>query len=303
MICVYHGLGSYTYEKWYKEVFSPFEAGLHSGEVGGPEVGPAFAKVINTTILRGRNPEAEGGETVAVFMIVPNENGDPAAKGAREAIQKFFVDTGPGANPFWQEGRDAGWVGTDLTQLTYNLNFFRGANPKTGYPDDWKKGSGVGLYTVGLKIPYEEWVPQFTSPESDQLHDAAGIYSDIVGPQVKGSEFTSKYRGITVAHVHKNLKQAQAFADKFNAADSPPFDQIKDLDTDKLLEAHQAGDKWYIARCNQLEAVVVRHNPTMQPVLPAELDESLHNFREMDVVGALLPQPVSPEGINPAMVA
>ena len=229
MICVYHGLGSYTYEKWYKEVFSPFEAGLHSGEVGGPEVGPAFAKVINTTILRGRNPEAEGGETVAVFMIVPNENGDPAAKGAREAIQKFFVDTGPGANPFWQEGRDAGWVGTDLTQLTYNLNFFRGANPKTGYPDDWKKGSGVGLYTVGLKIPYEEWVPQFTSPESDQLHDAAGIYSDVVGPQVKGSEFTSKYRGITVAHVHKNLKQAQAFADKFNAADSPPFDQIKDL--------------------------------------------------------------------------
>ena len=81
------------------------------------------------------------------------------------------------------------------------------------------------------------------------------------------------------------------------------IDQIKDLDTDKLLEAHQAGDKWYIARCNQLEAVVVRHNPTMQPVLPAELDESLHNFREMDVVGALLPQPVSPEGINPAMVA
>jgi hypothetical protein len=49
-------------------------------------------------------------------MLVPNENGDPAAKGAREAIQKFFVDTGKGANPFWQEGRDAGWVGTDLTQ-------------------------------------------------------------------------------------------------------------------------------------------------------------------------------------------
>mgnify|MGYP000002673629 FL=1 len=115
-ICVFHGLGSYTYEKWYKEVFSPFEAGLHSGEVGGPVAGPAFAKVINLTILRGRNPEAAGGETVAVFMLVPNENGDPAAKGAREAIQKFFVDTGKGANPFWQEGRDAGWVGTDLTQ-------------------------------------------------------------------------------------------------------------------------------------------------------------------------------------------
>ena len=90
--------------------------GLHSGEVGGPAAGPAFAKVINLTILRGRTPEAVGGETVAVFMLVPNENGDPAAKGAREAIQKFFVDTGKGANPFWQEGRDAGWVGTDLTQ-------------------------------------------------------------------------------------------------------------------------------------------------------------------------------------------
>ena len=87
-ICVFHGLGSYTYEKWYKEVFSPFEAGLHSGEVGGPVAGPAFAKVINLTILRGRNPEAAGGETVAVFMLVPNENGDPAAKGAREDIQK-----------------------------------------------------------------------------------------------------------------------------------------------------------------------------------------------------------------------
>ena len=46
---------------------------------------PAFAKVINLTILRGRNPEAVGGETVAVFMLVPNENGDPAAKGARES--------------------------------------------------------------------------------------------------------------------------------------------------------------------------------------------------------------------------
>ena len=229
VVTVFHGLGSYTYEKWYKEVFSPFEAALHSGEAGGPEVGPAFAKVANLTVLRGRNPDAPGGETVAVQMFILNENADPAAKGALTVIQKFFVDTGPGANPFWQEGRDAGWVGTDLTQWSASTGFLRGANPKTGYPDDWKKGTGVGVYDFGLKIPYEEWVPQFTSPESDQLHDAAGIYSDIVGPQVKGSEFTFKYRGITVAHVHKNLKQAQAFADKFNAADSPPFDQIKDL--------------------------------------------------------------------------
>ena len=112
---------------------------------------------------------------------------------------------------------------------TYNLNFFRGANPKTGYPDDWKKGSGVGLYTFGLKMPYEEWVPLFTSPESDQLHDGAGIYSAIVGPEVTGSEFTSKYRAVTVAHCHKNLKQARAFNDRLIAADSPPFDQIKDI--------------------------------------------------------------------------
>ena len=72
------------------------------------------------------------------------------------------------------------------------------------------------------------------------------------------------------------------------------IDQIKDMDTEKLLEAHAAGDKWYIARCNPLEAVVVRHNPTTQLVLPAELDESAHNFREMAVVDAFLPVPLVP---------
>ena len=48
---------------------------------------------------------------------------------------------------------------------------------------------------------------------------------------------------------------------------------------------------------------MVRHNPTMQPVLPAELDESTHNFREMDLLGALMPRPVSPISINSAMAA
>ena len=129
---------------------------------------------------------------------------------------------------------------------THNLNFFRGANPKTGYPDDWKKGSGVGLYTFGLKMPYEEWVPLFTSPESDQLHDGAGIYSAIVGPEVKGSEFTSKYRAITVAHCHKNLKQARAFNDRLITADSPPFDQIKDiLDNTQSVVLEVVSDTFY----------------------------------------------------------
>ena len=129
---------------------------------------------------------------------------------------------------------------------TYNLNFFRGANPKTGYPDDWKKGSGVGLYTFGLKMPYEEWVPLFTSPESVQLHDGAGIYSAIVGPEVKGSEFTSKYRAVTVAHCHKTLNQARAFNDRVIAADSPPFDQIKDiLDNTQSVVLEVVSDTFY----------------------------------------------------------
>ena len=246
VVTVFHGLGSYTYEKWYKEVFSPFEAALHSGEAGGPEVGPAFAKVANLTVLRGRNPDAPGGETVAVQMFVLNENADPAAKGALTAIQKFFVDTGPGANPFWQEGRDAGWVGTDLTQWSASTGFLRGANPKTGYPDDWKKGTGVGVYDFGLKIPYEEWVPQFTSPESDQLHDAAGVFFSAVGPDEKGTEHQSKYRSVQVIHAHKNLKQAQAFLDRVIKADAPPFDQIKDiLDNPEAIALEVVSDTFF----------------------------------------------------------
>ena len=59
------------------------------------------------------------------------------------------------------------------------------------------------------------------------------------------------------------------------------IDQIKDMDAERLLAAHDEGDKWYVARCNAVEAVVVRHHASDLP--PPEMDEEIHNYRELDL--------------------
>ena len=66
------------------------------------------------------------------------------------------------------------------------------------------------------------------------------------------------------------------------------IDQIKDMDTERLREADRNGDRWYIARSNAVEAVLVRHNPSQQAP-PAELDESKATFRELPIVQSFMP--------------
>ena len=107
---------------------------------------------------------------------------------------------------------------------------FRGADPKTGFPPDAKKGQGLGVYAFGSKLDVrKDWIPAFTSPDSDKLHDANGVIVSAAGDITKGSDFASKYKGVQVYHFHKNFKQAKAFAAAFEAADAPPFDQISEI--------------------------------------------------------------------------
>ena len=60
------------------------------------------------------------------------------------------------------------------------------------------------------------------------------------------------------------------------------IDQLKDMDVEKLLQAHSEGDKWYLSRRNALEAIVVRHNQL--EAAPPDLDRNKTKVRELEVV-------------------
>merc|ERR1712216_673943 len=117
---VFHKTGTMGADDWYKNAFKPFlDGGLHSGEVGGPETGAAFKTVFNVSVLPGREAE---NETVAVAFVHPQASSD--------AIAKFFDDK----NPFWQQGREEGWLLGPITNFKTTPFLVRGPDPKTGYP-------------------------------------------------------------------------------------------------------------------------------------------------------------------------
>ena len=72
---------------------------LHTGELGGPKFGKAFATTFALGVLRGKE---KADERVGTYFVHPTSEA--------KAFQAFFTDTGPKANPFWQTGRDAGWL-------------------------------------------------------------------------------------------------------------------------------------------------------------------------------------------------
>ena len=214
----FHKTGTVGADEWYKTAFAPFLNGaLHSGEAGGHETGAAFKTVFNVVVMRGREAE---NETVAVIMVSPSES---AAK-----IVKFFDDK----NPFWQTGRDAGWLLGPITCYKTTPFLCRGPDPKTGFPPGFKKGNGAQLAVFGSKIAVQkDWVPAFTSADSDKLHDASGIFTSVAGSLETGkaSEFKSRFKSVAVVHGFGTYKQAQTFNAKFVAASEPPFDGISQI--------------------------------------------------------------------------
>ena len=72
------------------------------------------------------------------------------------------------------------------------------------------------------------------------------------------------------------------------------IDQVKDMTTEMLLEAHKNGDVWYIAKKNDLEAVVIRQAPAEMP--PPELSDS-SNCRVLPLVASFAPE----EATEPAV--
>lgn len=205
-------------------MFKPFlDGGLHSGEVGGPETGAAFKSVFNVTVMRGREAE---NETVCVVMVSPTETAD--------TIVEFF----DGTNLFWQIGRDDVWLVGPITSYKTTPFLVRSPDPKTGFPPEFKKGQGAQVAVFGSKSDIKsERVPAFTGPDTDVLHDGAGIFCSIAGNVgIKQSAFDSKFKSVDVFHGFRNFKQADAWNTNFVAAQEPPYDRIANiLDS---LEAH-----------------------------------------------------------------
>ena len=82
------------------------------------------------------------------------------------------------------------------------------------------------FFSTGLSAPYDEWFAEFTSPESDQIHDKYGVIASVAGKVQPGSTGFGKSGGAAVYHQHKTPKQANEFG-KFAAAfltgpDAPP---------------------------------------------------------------------------------
>ena len=146
-------------------------------------------------------------------------------KESSEGLARFFDDS----NPFWEEGREAGWLEGPITHYKASPFLVRNPDPKTGLPRDLKKGEGIMLAAFGSKISKNDWVQSFTSSDSDVLHDAHGVVSSTASNLNRGSEFDSRYKSLVATHHFKKFNQAKAFHDKFTSGAEPPFDQIHEI--------------------------------------------------------------------------
>ena len=62
------------------------------------------------------------------------------------------------------------------------------------------------------------------------------------------------------------------------------IDQLKDMDVEKLREAHAHGDRWFVSRRNDLEAIVIRHSA--RDIFPADLSDAA-SYRELFIIECL----------------
>ena len=190
-------------KQWYNEVFTPARDRIAAGEFG-PALGATFEYL---TLFE------EGGDGVMVVSVCP------------AASAKALTDFYSAKNPLWKEGRKEGWLTGDFGYFANDVQGFRGPSPPPNM-----KGKGVGVYVFECALPFGEWLPQFTSADSDKLHAAAGITNSAVGiaSAASGVPSPAKGKGFTGAvwHFHKTGKQAKAFCDKFSAHDEEPFKSI-----------------------------------------------------------------------------
>ena len=61
------------------------------------------------------------------------------------------------------------------------------------------------------------------------------------------------------------------------------IDQLKDLDADKVRMAHAAGDRWYVCKRNELDALLIRHNAL--EMIPADLTDGAE-YHEVFLCGS-----------------
>jgi len=179
-----------------------------------------MASIFRAVCAKG----ADGG--VNAVIVFPSEY--------TKGIQAFYDQK---KNPLWEGGRKDGWLTGDFQQVYFTPTAFRGAVEGPPPPG---KGNGVTLCATGLSAPYDEWFAEFTSPESDQIHDKYGVIASVAGKVQPGSTGFGKTGGAAVYHQHKTPKQATDFG-KFIGAFLTGPDAPPSLDTSKGLYFNYGG--------------------------------------------------------------
>lgn len=193
--CAFLSHGTPDFDAWYK---------VYEGAMNN--LTGDMASIFRAVCAKG----ADGG--VNAVIVFPSEY--------TKGIQAFYDQK---KNPLWEGGRKDGWLTGDFQQVYFTPTAFRGAVEGPPPPG---KGNGVTLCASGLSAPYDEWFAEFTSPESDQIHDKYGVIASVAGKVQPGSTGFGKSGGAAVYHQHKTPKQATDFG-KFIGAfltgpDAPP---------------------------------------------------------------------------------
>ena len=122
----------------------------------------------------------------------------------------------------------------------------------------------------------ELWPCEEQSPAAATAATAAPAAP--AGAPLPESSFNKGARGLTRQGMHDRHS-----AQILEGTATVRIDQVKDLDVEQLIAAYEQGDKWYIARKNDLEAVVLR--VAVDAVPPAELADA-SACRELNLVGS-----------------
>lgn len=108
--------------------------------------------------------------------------------------------------------RKAGWLTGTFTQTYATPKIWRGFPGDTGPPS--LEGKAIASFQAGVTIPFDAWLPDFTSADSDKFHARMGVIGSEAGLSLPGSD--NGEGAIDVAHWFSTYPQAARMCKMFN---------------------------------------------------------------------------------------
>ena len=194
--------------KAFEKVIYGFIEGVKTGDCP-----PAFKNSTRGFLLKQDGIAPGANPKIMLTLLTPEAD-------HKEGLA-FFINEGPKANPLWASDDIAAFRAPGaFTATASTAQFFRGEPLKN------VKGKWFGQYNLGWNGKFEDWIPEFTSPEADDFHNGVGVEFSVAHTmdlKSPGNTYKPKAKiGIEVFHCFNSLQGAKELEKAFNP-DSPFF--------------------------------------------------------------------------------